>query len=89
MKAYFSRRTPYYVMGAAEMGDSDAFDAYPVTVDPVVLANVRALRRLVIATEESFIEHSAPEECAQLECDEFSAGIRLIMKTRAQDNING
>ncbi len=86
MKAYFSRLTPFYLVTQEEMESELGFDAYPVEVDEVVLANVRSVRRLVQKMEEAFDINPAPEECAQLECDMFAEDVRRIFKTKAQDN---
>lgn len=84
MKAYFSRLQPFYLLGKEDLGDHEAFDAYPVEIDETVLANVRSVRRLVLKMQKLFEEHAAPEECAQLEADILSEEIRRIFKTKAQ-----
>ena len=86
VKAYFSRRTPFYLLSAEEAKDDLGFDAYPVEVDEKVLANVRSVRRLVAMMGKMFEEGSAPEDCAQAECDVLAEQVRLIFKTRKQDN---
>lgn len=86
IKAYFSRRVPFYLLSADEVSDTEGFDAYPVEVDPVVLANVRSVRRLVNGMEALFERGSAPEEVAQVECDELASEVRRIFKTKAQNN---
>ena len=86
VRAYFSRLVPFYLLATDEISDVEGFDAYPVEVDPVVLANVRSVRRLVETMENLFDRNPAPEEVAQTEVDEFASEVRLIFKTRAQDN---
>lgn len=86
-KAYFSRQEPFYVLGQEDISDSAGFDAVEVEIDPIVLANVRSVRRLILMMEEMFVDHPAPEECAQEECDIFAAEVRRIFKTRAQSNV--
>jgi len=89
VKAYFNRLKPFYLLGANEALDEIGFDAYPVEVDDVTLANVRSVRRLVEKMEALFLESGAPEDFAQAEADVLEAEVRRIFKTRAQDNING
>jgi len=86
VRAYFTRRHPFYLLGAEDVTDELGFDAYPVEVEDTTLANVRSVRRLVKTMEDSFMDHTAPEDCAQQEADELEALVRLIFKTRAQDN---
>ena len=86
VRAFFSRRVPMYLLGADEVKDSDGFDAYPVEVDPVALANVRSLRRLVLQMEDLFETGSTPEDGAQTEADELVAEVRRIFKSKAQNN---
>lgn len=84
MKAYFSRRVPFYLLGAEDLTDSEAFDAYPVEVDPDTLANVRSIRRLVQQMEAMFEDGAAPEDSAEAEAAVFSAEVRRIFKRKAQ-----
>jgi hypothetical protein len=86
MKAYFSRQVPFYLLSAEDLTDELAFDAYPVEVDEVALANVRSVRRLVTSMEKLFENNPAPEECAQAEADALIEDVRRIFKTKAQDN---
>jgi len=86
VKAYFSRREPFYLLSANAINDSQGFDAYPVEVDPVALANITSVRNLIMKMEKGFMEGGAPEETAQAECDMFVEEVRKIFKTRAQDN---
>jgi len=69
MKAYFSRVTPFYLIGQNEIGDHESFDAYPVDVDPQLLMVAQGLRGLVKTMERAFENNPAPEECAQAEAD--------------------
>lgn len=88
MKAYFNRNTPFYLLGKQDITDTLGFDAYEVEVPETVLANVRAIRRLVTEMEKMFVEESgAPEDCAQVEADRLVAACQLIFKTRAQINV--
>jgi len=84
--AYFTRLQPFYLLSKEELGDHEAFDAYPVEVDATTIANVRSVRRLIEQMEQTFKDNPAPEECAELEAGIFEAGVRKIFKTRAQDN---
>jgi hypothetical protein len=84
VKAYFSRVQPFYLLSKAECGDHEAFDAYPVEVDEVTLANVRSIRRLMTAMEEMFLEGGAPEDSAVTEAELFETEVRRIFKTKAQ-----
>lgn len=86
VKALWNRRVPFFLGTAEEFGDSDGFDAYPVEVEETTLKNVRDLRALLANMENMFDNMPAPEEAAQEEADNFSAGCRLIFKTRKQDN---
>ena len=84
--AFFNRRTPFYLLGKQDITDDLGFDAYPVEVDSITLAQVRAVRRLVVEMEKMFEEGAAPEESAQAEADKLQEACRLIFKTRAQIN---
>lgn len=84
--AYFSRLVPFYLLSKEDVADSDGFDAYPVEVDPVALANIRSVRRLVNTMETLFDNNPAPEEVAQQEADELVSEVRRIFKTKAQSN---
>lgn len=86
-KAYFSRRKDFFLLSPEDIGSEEGFDAYPVEVDEVALANIRSVRKLLEQMYESFQNNSAPEECAQQEADMFVDGVRRIFKTRAQDNL--
>jgi len=86
MKAFFSRVVPFYFIEGKEMSDDQGFDAYPVEVEPKVLANARSARRLVAKMESLFLENSAPEEAAQAEADICADEIKRIFKTKAQHN---
>lgn len=71
MKAYFNRNAPFYLMSTEEMSDSESFDAYVVDVEPQAVIVAQALRKVVVEMEEIFVNNPAPEECAQLEANEF------------------
>jgi hypothetical protein len=86
VKAYFSRKIPFFLMGAGEMTEDQSFDAYPVMVDEVVLKNCRSIRRLMTMMDIQFLAGSAPEDCAELEAGMFADEVRRIFKTVAQDN---
>lgn len=83
VKAFFSRRVPFFVLGTQDISDTEGFDAYPIMIEDTVLANVRALRRLNGRMTDLF-ELNAPEECAQDEADFFETEAMKIFKTRAQ-----
>jgi len=89
VRAYFNRRTPFYLLSPAEATDSLGFDAYPVEVDEVTLANVRSVRRLVELMEAHIEQSGAPEDSAQADADLLETHVRRIFKTRAQDNTAG
>lgn len=82
--AYFSRIQPFYLLSKEELGDHEAFDAYPVEVDEVTLRNVRAIRKLIKDMEVLFMDNPAPEECAVAEALAFESAVRRIFKTKAQ-----
>ena len=86
VKAYYSRLLPFFLMTAEEMTDDQSFDAYPVMVDEVTLANCRSIRRLMIMMEAVHLAGSAPEDCAVSESAIFEDEVRRIFKTKAQDN---
>ena len=87
VKAYFSRKVPFYLLSSEEMGDHESFDAYPVQVEASVLANMRAARRLIKKMEEIFEASTAPEDCAQNEADVLIGEAQLLFKTRRQSNV--
>jgi len=76
MRAYFSRKKPFYLMSQNEVGDSDGFDAYPVVVEPDVLLLCQTMRNIVKAMEDAFNDMPAPEESAQKEADLLDELIR-------------
>lgn len=78
MKAYFNRNTPFYLMSAEEIGDSESFDAYPVEVEEQALIVAQALRAVVVEMQEIFVNNPAPEECAQLEANEFIERLKAL-----------
>jgi hypothetical protein len=84
VKAYFSRKQPFYLLSGKEMGDHESFDAYPVEVDEVTLRNVRAIRELIVRMEDIFLNSTAPEDCAVKESALFETQVRRIFKTVAQ-----
>jgi len=82
-KVFFSRRTPFYLVSPLEADDGQLFDAYEVEVEKSTMANVRALRKLIMDMEETFSNNPAPEECVAEEVAKFEAGVRRIFKTKA------
>lgn len=86
VKAYFSRKVPFYLLSESDVADSEGFDAYPVEVDPVALANIRSVRRLVENMENTFKAGGAPEDTAQDNADELVSEVRRIFKAKAQNN---
>jgi len=84
VKAYFSRKQPFYILGQSDMGDHESFDAYPVMIDEVTLANVRSIRRLILSMDALFAVSGAPEDCAVEEAATFEKEVRRIFKTKAQ-----
>lgn len=83
VKAFFTRKSPFYLLSKGEATDSEAFDAYPVEVEDYVLDNVRSVRKLIDQMEEMFRNGPAPEECAVEEAAAFEAEVKRIFKTRA------
>lgn len=71
MKAYISRKVPFYLLAADEVNDSIGFDAYPVDVSANALAYAQRARKITKVMEEAFANNSAPEEAAQQEADLF------------------
>jgi len=86
VKAYLNRLTPFWLLSAEEAVDNLGFDAYPVEVEDSTLKNAQDLRNLMIELEVMIIEAGAPEDTAQNLADLIETELRLICKTRKQDN---
>jgi hypothetical protein len=83
MKAYFDRNLYLYI------SREPTFDGIPVEVDEQVVTAVTHMRRLEESIEQMIDESAAPEESNQAICDEFANGVKLLFKTRKQDNTRG
>jgi hypothetical protein len=72
MKAFFSRKVPFYVLAADEVTDSIGFDAYPIEVNEATLSYAQQARAVVLDMEQLFKDNPTAEECAQEEADTFA-----------------
>ena len=86
VKAMLNRLAPFWLLSAEEASDQLAFDAYPVEVEDTTLKNAQDLRKLMIEAEVMIFESGAPEDTAQTLADFIENELRLICKTRKQDN---
>ena len=80
MKVYFDRTKPFYLT------NTPGFFGIEVDVSDVALANITALNALKDDMELRIRDAASPERANQELAEYFVEQVRLIFKTRKQDN---
>lgn len=71
VKAYFSRKVPFYLLAEEELTDSLGFDAIKVEVPLYSVKFSQKMRSIVKEMQQVIENNPAPEECAQEEADVY------------------